>query len=350
MVAIADAHVDCTYLMPFISAFLEAMMATRRTSSTMRSPHLRNVCTTSPVPTSNLQHCLTLRLVHSPLIAVYDRCGVSPLAPPAEQIPPGALFETRNGHTIEIISHHTPPGSASQDEGGTVSVHFHGSSSHLEIDLVELQKAILRRIEVPPPARNCRDGEEVNDEIESNATDKATKSAPEKSVSSPLENDMAATLLKLGSAPVLEWPPKQSGTNSGGPDQEEICQGLSLHRKLCNESPDVVKIPASSVVDNPRDIRPGCTYRMWDPAGVYNYLSWDPYASTVVSTLRMTCVQIHYHRVTFSWQLFRAFSTLHSASFVVSTKTITKVCSAITRVFYIHYKSLQRVDISYQPC
>jgi hypothetical protein len=52
-----------------------------------------------------------------PLNTVYNKRNVSPEAPPDEQIPPGAIFETRSGHTIEIIGHKTPPG-CNEGEGG----------------------------------------------------------------------------------------------------------------------------------------------------------------------------------------------------------------------------------------
>jgi len=34
-------------------------------------------------------------------------------------------------------------------------------------------------------------------------------------------------------------------------------------------------------MNNPCDVRPGCNVAMWDPAGCFDHLSWDPYASTI---------------------------------------------------------------------
>jgi len=84
----------------------------------------------------------------------YDKRFVSPEAPVHEQIPLGAIFVTRSGHTVEIIGHRTPTGGC-KNEGGLVTVKFCHSSKIIEFDLLELQKAVLRRISrVAPRAIN----------------------------------------------------------------------------------------------------------------------------------------------------------------------------------------------------
>ena len=85
---------------------------------------------------------------------LYDKRYVSPEAPVHEQIPLGAIFETRGGHTVEIIGHRTPTGGC-KNEGGLVTVKFCHSSKIIEFDLLELQKAVLRRVSrVAPCAIN----------------------------------------------------------------------------------------------------------------------------------------------------------------------------------------------------
>jgi len=221
------------------------------------------------------------------LSQIYDRCNVSPEAPPHAQIPHGSLFETRNGHTITILAHKTPPGAFNQDEGGLVIARFSDSSIDVELCLLELQKAVLRKI-----GGSMSESKSV--EIDHASLSHEVVDSPTQLIGSPSStsdtNETAAKLLefKLQHNPVLEWPGRGSNQSADEPiaaDDEcyDICDGLTLHRKRYS-SPDkdeVAKLPASTSVNNSCDARPGCNVGMWDPAACYHHLSWDPYASTV---------------------------------------------------------------------
>jgi len=202
---------------------------------------------------------------------IYDRCNVSPEAPPEVQIPPGTWFETRFGR-MNVIGHKTPPGAINGEEGGIVIVQFQDSSTSkdVELDLLQLQSAVLRKVRDSVPDR----------EVDNSPT------KPVASPSSPADTNTAAA------KPVLEWPGRGPNKNEDESIEEDdqhydICEGLSLHKKRCNDnirSPDhdVARSPTTSAaVNNPCDVRPGCNVGMWDPAGCYDHLSWDPYASTV---------------------------------------------------------------------
>lgn len=155
-------------------------------------------------------------------------------------------------------------------------VRFRGSSKNVELDLFDLEKTILRKIEP--------------DHIDDSTGDYSpTKSIISSSPTTTDVNETAATLLRMSAAPVLEWPsrrdPNQNDeeSNEAADEYFDICEGLTLHRKRCNTPPhqDVV-IPASSTVNNPCDVRPGCKVgMMWDPAACYDHLAWDPYATTM---------------------------------------------------------------------
>jgi len=67
----------------------------------------------------------------------------------------------------------------------------------------------------------------------------------------------------------------------------DVCEGLTLHKNRCNDNarsldPESAGFPTMScAVNNPCDVRPGCTVGMWDPAGCYDYLTYDAYAQTI---------------------------------------------------------------------
>ncbi|KAL7539330.1 hypothetical protein ACHAXR_010595, partial [Thalassiosira sp. AJA248-18] len=187
---------------------------------------------------------------------VYDGCNVSPEAPPEVQIQPGSLFETRFG-TMKIIELKE----SARDGKVQVTVKFCDSSKNVEFDLLKLQMTVLRKI---------------------NSSESSNTALVHKLDSSPTKS-LASTSAR---APVLEWPGRglnQTDDESIEAEDEyyDICEGLSLHRKRCNDSLDVAKLPTTSSVNNPCDIRPGCNVSMWDPAACYGRLSWDPYASTL---------------------------------------------------------------------
>lgn len=147
-----------------------------------------------------------------------------------------------------------------KEEGGIVLVQFQDSSSskNVELDLVKLQLAVLRNV-----------GEFT----------KAPSVSP--SLASP----------KHSKEPVLEWPgrgscqtendPIEEDEADNGDERADICMGLSLHKKKRFDKEDVTPLAPSDVVDNPRDFRPDCDVKPWDPAGCFDYLSWDPYALTI---------------------------------------------------------------------
>ena len=127
-------------------------------------------------------------------------------------------------------------------------VQFDDSSTAAEIDILKFQLAVVRKID----------------------------SSDSDSSGSDLD------------APFLEWPRYGHGpeNDSSQLDTYDIGEGLTLSRQLY-KSTNVVSSFSSSVIDNPRDARPGVKVRMWDPAECFNHLSYDPYAATVVSLLAL---------------------------------------------------------------
>jgi hypothetical protein len=189
---------------------------------------------------------------------------VSPEAPPMDQIPPGAVYETLRGHTIEIVRHETPPGSR-KGEGGAVVVKFHASMTEKECNLVDLQMAILRKVE------RSLGGPHITKERMVDAS---------KSCHSSSADEINAEICSLGSSPILEWPRRCLKDDN----EHDITKGLKLRRKRRNaflDDNDVAKFPTTSGLNNPYDIRPGVSIGMWDPAGCSDHLSWDPFDSTV---------------------------------------------------------------------
>ncbi len=142
-------------------------------------------------------------------------------------------------------------------------VKFCSSSKHIEFDLEELQKAILRKVG-------------------------GTKTDPLSSMPDDTK-ETASILLESGTAPVLEWPmhcKNEADGESGDVDEHfEICKGFALHQKRHYASSDdhVAQYPTTSNVNNPNDVRRGVSVGMWDPASCFDHVLWDPYASTVVS-------------------------------------------------------------------
>jgi hypothetical protein len=136
-------------------------------------------------------------------------------------------------------------------------VKFCHSSKCIELEIVELQKAILRKVsELISPSRNS-------------------------SLSLYSDSNETAT------APVLEWPMQCQSKSDGesGDERIEIFNGFSLHQRRYFASSDdhVAQLLTTSNINNPNDIRSGVSVGMWDPASSYDHLLWDPYASTVVS-------------------------------------------------------------------
>lgn len=164
---------------------------------------------------------------------VYDICNVSPEAAPEIQIQPGSQFESRFGK-LTVVQHRTPPGAMNKKEGGRVIVHCEGSTD-VDLDLLHLQLAVLRKLPLSREGTN-----------------------------------------KSVVRPVLEWPPDPDLNEDEFVDEEshfDICEGLSLHRKQCSHitrAPDHKSaryLATNCVVNNSCDVRPGCTFGMWDPAG-----------------------------------------------------------------------------------
>ncbi len=171
-------------------------------------------------------------------------------------------------HTIEIVCHKTPSGSKN-DEGGTAVVKFHGCMKGKEFNLTDLQLAILRKV-----GRSlCRPNSTIDDRSEDASQTETTCQS-----SSTGGINMGQGV--LASSPVLEWPMRSQKDEN----EFDITKGLKLHRKRCHANFDddnVVKFPTNSVVNNPADVRLGCSLGQWDPAGCSDYLTWDPYDSTV---------------------------------------------------------------------
>lgn len=177
----------------------------------------------------------------SSLRQVFDQANVSPEAPSSAQVPSGTCFELKTGDTVTVVSHKISQSYRNQDDNDRLVVQFDHSSKEAEIDLLKFQLAVVRKIDT-----DC---------------DKDDRDAP-----------------------YLEWPRHGHG-QVNGPDEYDIGEGLTLSRQLYKSAnkQDVTAAFTSSTIDNPRDARPGVKVRMWDPAGCFNHLSYDPFAATVVS-------------------------------------------------------------------
>eukprot|EP00584_Thalassiosira_punctigera_P006741 CAMPEP_0172541594 /NCGR_PEP_ID=MMETSP1067-20121228/12375_1 /TAXON_ID=265564 ORGANISM="Thalassiosira punctigera, Strain Tpunct2005C2" /NCGR_SAMPLE_ID=MMETSP1067 /ASSEMBLY_ACC=CAM_ASM_000444 /LENGTH=1391 /DNA_ID=CAMNT_0013327663 /DNA_START=90 /DNA_END=4262 /DNA_ORIENTATION=- len=243
----------------------------------------------------------------SSLTQIYDRCNVYPEAPPEDQIQPGAHFETRFG-AMKIIGHKTPPGGVKGVEGGTVIIQFQDSSKEVEIDLLKLQLAVLRKMRKSVSAGN----------------------SPTESIASPLSSEDKN---KTTAEPVLEWPGRGPNSNDDESIEEDdrrydVCEGLSLHRRRCIRSPcvGVARFPmTSSALNNPCDVRPGCNFGMWDPAGCFDHLSWDPYASTVCETCG---IDKDDNQVVICDECHRGFHTYCMRPVMVNIPSDDWICSA----------------------
>jgi len=207
---------------------------------------------------------------------LYDRRRVDPEAPPDAQIPPGTILEMRSGHTIEVIEHKTPF-RARQGEGGNVVVKM-GSKTH-ELSLLQLEKMILRKVADGKPQVNQHWGGQ-----------ESMYQSPARSICSPsftiASPSSSSVVLNANpnANPVLEWANNRKEDPIEANDEFDICEGLTLHRKRSKTTAVHVNIPSSTTINNPRDVRPGCQ-TMWDPAACAAYLSWDPYAASVVSNV-----------------------------------------------------------------
>ena len=179
---------------------------------------------------------------------VFDQANVSAESSPSVQIPPGSCFELKTGNTVRVVSHTT----RNQDDGDRLVIQFDNSSKESEVDLLKFQLAVVRNIDSSnSPGNVCH-------------------------------------------APFLEWPRHghRQSNGSSHPDDYDIGEGLTLSRqfyKSTNKN-DIVSSVTSSAIDNPRDARPGVKVRMWDPAECFNHLSYDPYATTVVSHFLYRCL------------------------------------------------------------
>ena len=200
---------------------------------------------------------------------------------------------------------------------------YKDSTTESEFELLKLQKAIRRKVDEPPRQTNQVEPPKL-EETPMKSDSLATPTAETKK--------SAATLVELGSAPVVEWPGRSQSTKEdegSGPNdgQYDVCECLTLHRKGCNTSPGQygVKIAPSETVDNPSDVRKGCNITMWDPAGIYNHLCWDPYSSTVVSINLLFDKSIYNVSAVEKLISHHSFCFLGSVSFVESTKTTTKL-------------------------
>ena len=157
------------------------------------------------------------------------------------------------GNIVRVLEHKTPVELFNRNEGGTVVVQYdNNTSERVELDLLNLQMSVLRKVGNDP----------------SHDTHTASKEVP-----------------------LLEWPEQerlvssgpQSDDNSIRDEQYVICRGLFLRRKssTCLEACGA-HLQSLSNVDDPDDARPGCTNtRMWDPGNGFQHLSWDPFLTVM---------------------------------------------------------------------
>ena len=190
---------------------------------------------------------------------VYDH-SLPPESSPDEQIPPGTFFNIKTGNTVKVIEHKTPDERYNREEGGRLVVQFDNSTKETEVDLLKFQLAVVRKVESLSSSRSSNDH----------------------------------------NAPYLEWPGHGRMSLPADSSDFDIGEGLMLSRELYKHTKTAARVPSvtSSAIDNPRDARPGVKVRMWDPAGCFNHLSYDPYAATVVSTY------FHYYDFLFTDLLF----------------------------------------------
>ena len=177
---------------------------------------------------------------------IFDQANVSPEAPSSVQIPLGTRFELKTGAKVTVAAH-----LSSCEKGDRLVIQLDDSSKETEFDLLKFQLVVLRRMPSSNPARPNGNG---------------------------------------CSAPLLEWPKLGRGLPNGTNKQDkyDVGEGLTLSRhvdKFAYENDVETCFSSSNAVNNPRDVRQGVKMRMWDPAECFKYLSYDPYAATVVSVV-----------------------------------------------------------------
>ena len=209
---------------------------------------------------------------------VYDRCNISPEAPPSSQIPPGTLFEMKSGDMIKVLEHKTPPAISNRNEGGRIIIRFDETFEVADLDLLKFQLAVVRKT-----------GFQTIEEV-----DKGSNHSVEDSASIlPSLEAAAGVTTSVSCSSTLEWPGRGRSISQGRiqndlssictDEQYSICRGLYLRRQYqrstCLEQ-TFANTGNSRMVDDPGDVRAGCKNAgMWDPGNAFNHLSWDPYST-----------------------------------------------------------------------
>lgn len=214
---------------------------------------------------------------------IYDIRNIRPTAPSSEQILEGTKFMTHIGNSIvEVLR--TRVNQNDINDKGTVYARVEAPNQNvkeMEIELTKLQLAVVRRL--TPHCKPAR-----------------------KSISHWLLSDNNSNnevLRERTPVPFLEWPPlysKKKLLEDGSYEMDKSISlsfpGLKLHTTpLPDYSDDDEDLPPFTIgngegqssqilPDNTCYTRKGAPLSGHDPAGVYNYLSYNPYEATKCET------------------------------------------------------------------
>lgn len=212
---------------------------------------------------------------------LYDVRYIKPTAPSNEQIKHGSIFKTLNG-MVEVLRVETDEG----DPGNTGTILANVKIPNqvektAEIDLMKFQKFVVCKIS---HQRAPRERKVLNHWLFDDAIS---------GIHSSTENDTPPL-------PFLEWPPQnlKSGADATSSDDDETiilsdrC-GLKLHSKpyfreqdasskfAPPEEPGVNASKVHRIVDEAVcHTRKGISQCRHDPAGAYDYISFNPFEST----------------------------------------------------------------------
>jgi hypothetical protein len=162
---------------------------------------------------------------------VFDVNNVDPEASFDAQIPRGTRFEMKSGVTVKVTRHKVSV--QSEQIVSFVVDESNESSNEISLSLLKFQVAVVRRIDDQTPVASS-------------------------SLEWPISNDRV----------------QQSGNT--GTIQHKVCNGLHLLNKSYKVENVAHRLQKLPNVDDPRDIRRGCTMSRWDPGNVFHYIHWDP--------------------------------------------------------------------------
>ncbi len=205
---------------------------------------------------------------------LYDVRHVKPTASSQEQIKHGSIFKTLNGK-VEVLSVET--NETNPNDQGTILAKVYMPNQPVktaDIELMKFQKFVVNKISNEQRSRRVMSHWLLDNH---NATEKKATNQ--------------------GQLPFLEWPPRhiKSGTDTASSDDDEIkilsTHGLRLHSEVfvteedlsvTSESHDEIDLNLGLHCRNDDEnlySRRGVFQGGYDPAGVRDYISYNPFES-----------------------------------------------------------------------